>query len=234
MCSNPVVNVEIDDSQILQIIEDSIQTYCKYSYGNGTYKDFMTISLSANVSAYQLTSAIDSVVDIEVYANTGINDLFTVQHQILYPQLMNGTLLGTGDGTIPRNNGGANSLSNYEGSMMYLKTISDYFEKKYVGQYSEGTNILRIWPTPEIDCPAMLVVWVKEKPESLYNSYHVKNLCVGKALIQWAMILSKYSIQLPGGGNLNYQVILDRGLALEEKTLENLKLESQPISFMVG
>lgn len=46
MLGNPVVNV-VDDTQIDQIIEDSIQIFQRYSYGDGTYRDvFNNISFS--------------------------------------------------------------------------------------------------------------------------------------------------------------------------------------------
>jgi hypothetical protein len=233
----PVTNIEIDDTQFVQIIEDSIQTFHRYTYGESTYRDALTINLSANVSAYQLTSAIDSVVDIKLSTNNGsINELFTAQHNFLYPQFQNGTIVaGTGQGLAgPRTLGGMNTLSEYNISMIYLKEISDFFEKKYTCQFSPNTYQLRVWPTPEVDCVAMLIVWKKEQAQSLYNNYHVKNLALAKSLIQLGTHLGRYNINLPGGGTINYQIYLDRGIAMEEKTINDMQMESFPVQFEVG
>ena len=233
----PVTNIEVDDTQFAQIIEDSIQTFHRYTYGESTYRDALTINLSANVSAYQLTSAIDSVVDISLSTNYGnINQLFTAQHNLLYPQFMNGTLLGgTGYGLSgPRTMGGAQTMAEYNISMIYLKEISDVFEKKYTCQFSPNTYQLKIWPTPEFDCTAMLLVWRREEAISLYNNYHVKNLALAKSMIQLGIHLGRYNMTLPGGGTINYQIYLDRGTALEEKTINDMQMESFPVQFEVG
>ncbi len=233
----PVTNVEIDDIQFTQIIEDSIQTFHRYTYGESTYRDVLTLNLSANVSAYQLTSAIDSVVDLKLSTTYGsVNELFTAQHNLLYPQMMNGTLLGgTGNGLAgPRTMGGNQIMSEYNISMIYLKEISNFFEKKYTCQFSPNTYQLKIWPTPEMDCVAMLMVWKKEDAINLYNNYHVKNLALAKSLVQLGIHLGRYNMNLPGGGTINYQIYLDRGTTLEEKTINDMQMESFPVQFEVG
>ena len=236
-CGDDVINVEVSDDQIIQIIEDTIQTYQKYNYGDGTYRDAFVLSLSAGVSAYQLTSAIDSITDIKVVdQNNGINDLFTVQHQLIYPQMMAGTLIGgTGNGLAgPVSRGGAQILADYDISMMYLKDIQDHFAKSFTAQYSSNTNIIRIWPNPEKETVAMIQVWRKEEAEKLYNNYHVKNLAVAKTLQQWGRHIIKYQVTLPGGGTINGQAFVDEGKEKERDTIENIKLESNPPIFFVG
>jgi hypothetical protein len=237
MLGNPVTQVEIDNSQFVQIIEDSVQCYWKYSMGDGAYQNVLAINLSANVSAYQLPSGIDSVIDMALSTSNGsINELFTVQNQVLYPQFMQGNLIGgTGYGLSgPRSMGGANTLSEYNLSMMYLKDMSDFFQKRFTCQFSSNTNTLRVWPTPDYDSVAMLTVWTRELAQDLYNNYHVKNLAVAKSFIQLGIHLGKYNIQLPGSGSLNYQMYIDRGTALEEKTLENIKMETWLPTIGVG
>ena len=84
MMGNSVVNIEVSDEQFAQIAEDTIQTFQKYTYGDATYRDVLAINLSANVSAYQLTSGIDSVVDMALSTSNGsINELFTIQNQFI-------------------------------------------------------------------------------------------------------------------------------------------------------
>lgn len=237
MLGGNVVNVEIADEQFVQIIEDSVQTFWRYSMGDATYRDVLSINLSANVSAYQLPDGIDSVVDMALSTSNGsINELFTVQNQTIYPQLMNGTLLGgTGTGLNgPRTQGGANTLSEYNVTMLYLKEIQDFFQKRFTCQFSSNTNTLRVWPTPDYDCVGMLTVWKRETAAELYGNYHVKNLAVAKSFIQLGIHLGKYNIQLPGSSTINYQMYIDRGTALEEKTLENIKLETWLPTIGVG
>lgn len=237
MLGGNVVNVEIADEQFIQIIEDSVQTFWKYSMGDGAYQTVLSINLSANVSAYQLPSGIDSVIDMDLSTSRGsLNDLFTVQRQMIVQQFQYGSMLGgNGYGTMgPRTLGGQNNLSEYNINMLAIKQIQDFFQKRYTCQFSSNTNTLRVWPTPEEDCVAMLTVWQREDALSLYSNYHVKNLAVAKSFIQLGIHLGKYNIQLPGGSNLNYQMYIDRGTALEEKTLENIKMETWLPTIGVG
>lgn len=232
-----VNNVEVSDEQFTQIIEDCTQAYWKYNMGDATYQTVLAINLSANVSAYQLPSGIDSVVDMALSTSNGsINELFTVQNQTIYPMLMQGNLVGgTGYGLSgPRSMGGANTLSEYNISMLYLNQVKDFFQKRFTCQFSSNTNTLRVWPTPDYDCVAMLTVWQRELASDLYNNYHVKNLAVALALIQYGMNLGKYVMNLPGNGTINYQIYLDQGYAMRDKTLEDIKLETWLPTIGVG
>lgn len=237
MMGNSVVNIEVSDEQFAQIAEDTIQTFQKYTYGDATYQDVLSINLSANVSAYQLPSGIDSVIDMDLSTSRGsLNDLFTVQRQMIVQQFQYGSMLGgNGYGTMgPRTLGGQNNLSEYNINMLTIKQIQDFFQKKYTCQYSSNTNTLRVWPTPEEDCVAMLTVWKKELAQDLYSNYHVKNLAVAKGFIMLGLNLGKYNIQLPGSSTINYQMYIDRGTALEEKTMENIRMETWLPTIGVG
>lgn len=237
MMGQSVINLEVSDEQFTQIAEDTIQTFQKYTYGDATYRDVLSINLSANVSAYQLSDDIDSVVDMALSTSNGsINELFTIQNQFLYPQLQNGSILG-GAGTGlngPRSQGGQGALSEYNITMITLKNLEDFFQKRFTCQFNSNTNTLRFWPTPDYDCVAMLTIWKKISSEKLYNNYHVKNLAVAKGFIMLGLNLGKYNIQLPGGGGINAQMYIDRGTALEEKTMENIRMETWLPTIGVG
>lgn len=234
MLGNPVVNVEVDDTQIDQIIEDSIQIFQRYSYGDGTYRDVLTISLSANVSAYSLDPSIDSILDITTPNFNSISDLFTPQHNLLYNSWINGSYPGGGGTGQTQGMGGAFNVSNYNIGMIYLKEIEDMFVRKFRCEYSPNSNVLRVWPTPLHDDIAMLTVWKKETAIPLYNHPLVKKLALGKSRILWGLQLGKYAINLPGGSNINYQIYLDRGEKESTEAEEAMKMETYPPVFMVG
>jgi hypothetical protein len=80
----------------------------------------------------------------------------------------------------------------------------------------------------------LLRVYKKEYAKNLYNHPLVKKLCVARGMQEWGQNLDKYSMSLPGGGTINGSAIIARGEALEEKVMENLKLETEPPVFIVG
>lgn len=233
---SPVVNVELDDSNIIQEIEDSVQIFQRYTYGEAVFRDVIQLQLSAGVSAYQLTSAIDSIIDISFQDNKDINTLFTVEHNLLYAQFMQGTMGGAmGGGVAATSNlGGAYSMSNYTTNMMYLKTISDNFERLYYAQFSPNSYQMRVWPTPVESNIAILTVWKREDAVNLFNNILLKKLVVAKCSILWGTILGKYAMTLPGGGNINYQIFIDKGTKEQDEVLEAMRLETDPPLFFVG
>lgn len=236
---SPVVNIEVDNDQIDQIIEDSVQDFHRYTYGESTYRDALAITLSAGVSAYYLGPSVESVLDISLM-NTpnNINTLFTPQHQLLYQDwVTNANYPGGGGGAGGNSSaglGGAMVMSNYDISMIYLKEIEDHFVRKYSAQFDTNDMTLRIWPTPNADTFGLLQVYTRQTSENLYNNPLLKKLVVARTMIQWGLHLIKYNITLPGGGQLNASTYLEKGERDEAAALESMVKESHPPIFLVG
>lgn len=233
---NPVINIEVADEQIDQLIEDSVQDFQRYTYGEATYRDVMTLSLSAGVSAYQMTEEIDSIMDISLsFGLGGINDLFTPQHSLLYNDWVNGNYPGgPGGSSGPAGLGGSCVLGSYDISMVYLKEIEDHFARKYTCDFNPNSYMLRVWPTPNFDTVAMLTIYRKETAVNLYNNSLLKKLARARVEILWGKILRKYSMTLPGGGNINADAIIQTAKEEEQAAIESIKFESDPAIFMVG
>jgi len=236
MLGSPVLNVEVSDEQFEQIIEDSVQDFQRYTYGEATYRDIMVISLSAGTSAYQLDSTIDSILDIKLtFGNNGINDLFTAQHQLLYNDWIQGNYpAGSGGSNGAAGLGGSMVMSNYDTAMIYLKEIADHFQRTYTCDFNPNSYILRVWPTPNTNSKAMLTIFKKEDAINLYNNALFKKLVIARSRIMWGNNLGKNIITLPGGGTTNGDGILAKGEKDEEAALQNIKLETEPPIFIVG
>jgi hypothetical protein len=56
----------------------------------GTYEDYLRMDLKKGITHYKLCQELESVVDFELasWLNNGINDLFTVPHNLLYNEIM--------------------------------------------------------------------------------------------------------------------------------------------------
>lgn len=237
MLGRPVINVEVSDDQFEQIIEDSVQDFQRYTYGEATYRDVLILSLSAGTSAYQLDQSIDSILDIKLtFGSNGINDLFTAQHNLLYNTWIQGNYPGgSGGGSNgPAGLGGSMTMANYDTAMIYLKEIEDHFQRKYTCDFNPNSYVLRVWPTPNVTSNAMLTIFKKEEAVNLYNNSLFKKLVVARSRIMWGNNIGKNIITLPGGGTTNGDAILAKGEKDEESALQNIKLETEPPIFMVG
>jgi hypothetical protein len=52
MLGDPVITVELANSQLDQIIEDTVQIFQDYHTGEGNYMDYIGFTISDGVSAY--------------------------------------------------------------------------------------------------------------------------------------------------------------------------------------
>lgn len=237
MMGNPVTNVEVADSQFSQCIYDSIQQFQEFNYGEGNVRDVLTINLINGVSAYSLSGlGIDSVLDIQLTNNIyNINTLFSPTHMLLYNQFQSGQYPGgTGNGGAA-GLGGSSVLGNYQIQMMYLSEIQEMFQRRYVCDYSEWSQTLKVRPTPNQDDVGVLMVFRKESALNLYNHPLVKKLALAKArqLHAWALI--KYSIGIPGSGTIGGgNDLMSRAVQDEKDALDDIRLTGDSPMFFVG
>jgi hypothetical protein len=243
ICGAPVINLEVTDDQIKQQIWDSIQDFQRYNYDEGSYQDYVVFTASAGVSDYPMSAIkgadnlpIDNIQDIwdfEVsFGLDGINTLFSPQHILLYDQWVNKGEYPGGPGGVTTNTG--MTLASYQISMMYLEEIKSMFGKWYHANWLPGRQRLKIVPTPAENITGILVLYRREYARYLYNHPLVKKLSIARVKIQWGRHLSKYPATLPDGITINGEAFLAEGKEEEQRALENMRMESQPIDFFVA
>jgi len=230
MLGGPVINVELDNTQLDQIIFDSVEDFNRYNYSEGSHKDYIIITLSAGQDEYSLSGQhVQDTCDLQLSLGVdGINTLFSPTHELLYQDWVV-------KGNYPGGGGGPGMvMADYDISMMYLEEIKRHFSKEYTCYFRSGSETLKITPTPKTSLTGAVFVYKKETAANLYNNQLVKRLCVARAKKLWGEILSKYSAQLPGGGTYNGEAIYQRGATEETEVMIRIQQESPPIDFQVG
>lgn len=230
----PVINVELHDSQLTDVIFDSVQDFQRYAYSEGSYPDYLVFNLSAGVSTYDLSgSNIEDVYDIQLSVGPdGINTLFSPTNLLLGSDL-------AGMGGIPGANATNNStpglaIAGFDIAMMYIKEIQAAFGKNYRVDYRPQTQKLMVVPTPTTSGTGLLSIYRNEDAIALYSNPLVKKLAVARAKIQWGSHLKKYNMTLPGGGTMTGQDIYNEGKADETEILDQIRGESEPPDFFIG
>jgi len=235
MLGNPVINVEVADINISDCIYDGIQEFQRYNYGEGSVRDILSINLKNGVSAYNLSGYdIDSVLDIQLSNGVyNINQLFSPTHMLLYNQFQSGNMTGGTNGGAA-NMGGSNVLANYQIQMMYLSEIQEMFQRRYVCEFNEGSQTLKVRPTPNQDDVGILMVFRKESAINLYNHPLVKKLVIAKVKKIWGRNLGKTTINLPGGGTISGNEIKQEGIDEEKDMLDEIRLQGESPLFFVA
>jgi len=138
----PMVRVELHNSQIEDCMAMSRDEYMRWAVGGATNEVTFTIELSAGVSEYELPSGVTEVVKVRDYDSSmhGINTLFSAENY-LYNQGVLSFL----------DNIGNYSMVDYHLALEFIDLLDRYFPSYYTTRYNKANNILSVRPTPEID-----------------------------------------------------------------------------------
>lgn len=145
----PVVKVELDNSQIEDHIAEARKKWIKWAVGNATQEVWFTIMLSGGQYLYDLPTGVVEVInyDIDAMGLGKVNTLFTVDNY-LYSQ-------GYYQGLLSSNYYGY-SMLDYHIARGFLETVARYIPDEYNFKYHRYTNQLEIQPVPQ--CGNSLVI----------------------------------------------------------------------------
>ncbi len=222
---DPVMTIELHDDQIDDAITDSIQDLNYYNYGEGNFKDYFALNISAGQDEYSLSGEdINDVFDLVLSTDSSgrfNSQLFTPVNLFLSSENLLWTFANF-------------DLVSYDIALTYLKEVENQLGLKFRVDYIPQQELLKIVPTPATDHMVLLQVYKKETALNLYNHHLVKKLSVARAMKQWGLHLTKYTMTLPGGGTINGEAILSQGKEDEVIWLKAMEDESEPIDFFVG
>ena len=218
---SPVINIELDDTQMDLYISDTIDKFIEVHY-DGLDEGYIFLDQVVDQNEYILPNNIFSVMEIMSMDNALFND---------EPMLVNPFLVG-------------NSSATYDSGMldltMFNQTIAQYnnmMKEQILFEFNKTTHILNILNASDTDSKVALKVHQSPTDvENLYNNTWVKKYSTALSQIAWAQNISKYEgATLPGGVSLNYQQILSEGKEMKEMLEEELYTKySEPIDFFFG
>jgi len=225
----PVINVEVDDSQLNQIIDDTIQTYQRHGNQEGNFLDYLIFNASAGVSEYSL-SGYEGAFDIELSIGLdGINTLFSPSHELLYSDFVRkGSIISD----TPDYNPGL-TLTSWDAAFLFLQEIKNKFGRMYTVRYNPNRGTLHINPTPSQNVTGVVYMYKKESAQYLYNHELVKKLAIGKTKDLWGHILGKNELTMPDGITLNGDGIKADGERIVEEAIDQIVGEEAPVDFFI-
>jgi len=223
---DPVVCAQIANTQIDQIIDDSVQEFQRYMYSEGAYESYLLFSVSAGVSEYSISGlGIQDVTNIDWDEQYDVNILHSDMNMLWNNNMMGQDLLGYG---------GNMALTSYEVAMQYIKEVKNTFGKTFRVHYREHAELLNLIPTPQTSGVCTMRCYKKEDAINLYNHVLLKKLVVARCMLQLGINLGRYNMDMPGGGTVNHDALVTKGEADQEKVLEQMRLESEPIDPIWG
>ena len=230
---HPVIEINIDDSQMEDNLDDAIQFFQEYHF-DGVLQVYLQHQVTSSdiTNGYIDMDAVDSnVVSVTKLFNLAVNsvNLFDVSYQLALNDFFGSFTSGT--------------LTNYTLNKQHLDMLEDILDPEKNIRFNKVQNRLYgdfNW-SDDLDSGDYLIIeaYSKLNPETyteIYNDRLLKKYTTALFKRTWGGNLSKFEgVQLPGGIQFNGQRILDEAREeiqkIEEEVQETYEL---PPDFIVG
>ena len=189
----PVINVEVPDSAISQIIDDTIQKFTEYAYG---VLEGVVLCELKGMGEYDLPPRVTNIKKIA--KGTGSN-MFSFDTNFgagyvpdIWTEFYTSTLTSSAVNAICAISAIQSILDNYFGD-----DINYNFNawKKTLQVFENYSGKVLIWYQYEYE---------PDDEDYIFNQEWVKRYCIAKTKLLWGTITGKYSQSLIGGAQINY------------------------------
>lgn len=217
----PVVNIEIDDTQLKDSIDDAFEMFSEF-HCSGTDIGYIFIDVVANQSNYTMD---DSVYEVLGILPTSFNLSCDDESLLLSPFYL---------GNVP---GYSTDLIGIEIFRQNYENFAKYFRKELLYEFNPVTKILVIHEIPKDSFKMAIKIYKGHiDPSTIYNDMWFKKYCVALAGMQWGVNLTKFrGGKMPGGVEFNGDEIFaryhQRKMDLEEELHDRFEEPPDP---MVG
>jgi len=229
----PVINIEIDQTQLDDRTDDAIELFIQRHY-DGVTEVWKKYSITArDVKNGYITPPSDMVAIIDLIdptldgtGGTSLEAFERLNYRLAQSDFFDAI------------NGGIDASTYYIKkqnilTMLDVLTTTRNFQFNYIRKYlnTSGTLVEGNW--------IILHAYEAIDPEkhiNIYNDEWIKKYSTALIKQQWGTNIKKYDgVQLPGGVTMNGQVIFDEAITELEKLLEEFELKYElPIDFMTG
>lgn len=255
----PVIEINVDDSQIEDRIDDSLQFFAEYHF-DGVEKVYLPKQITqkdidrAYIDLKEPTEA-DNTTSPEIKAAPALDPTGQSIISVIKAFQLFDTLGGTGmfdaryqialnDLYGLRTNTYSDSLQIYNYTRSHMQMLQDLLTPEKAVRFSRVTNKIFVdmdWKThPKVGEYMMFEAYQVLDPEKygeIYNDRILKQYVTAKIKEQWGRNLSKFDgVSLPGGVSLNGLRILNEAMEEIRKLEEEIqsKYELPPMFFVGG
>ena len=223
---SPVICVELADTQLYDIIRDTVQYIWRYYYKEGNYRDYLCLELLPGKTHYKLCQELESVVDFQTASWLGnINELFTVSHNLLYDTVQ-GMNSFNYNGMCYGDSSYGDVMGNFNAQLVWLKQVKFDLGESYQVSYNAKEHLLHVWPSPKKPVHGLIEVVKRQSSQKVFNDYWFKELVVCKAGMIWTNSLRKYSLTIAGGGTINGDSLYSSYKERYDAAIERIDKES--------
>lgn len=223
-CGEPLIKVEITDSQINYIINDTILKYSEFAYDGQDVKS-MLIPIFDGVKEYKLDNRISSILDLRVSRRTtsvAMAGLYTVPPG--YTPTLNSTAIM--------------KLADFETTLVNISRFDNMFDIRPNYYFNSNNKIITFLEDMEGYPNALIQVALEYEPaeiDLIYNHPWIKDMATAQSKLQWGNNIGKYSGTLINGNTINFADIKSEAQTDIDRLNEELLTRwSPPLGITVG
>lgn len=232
---HPVIEVNVEDSQVEDRIDEALQYFAKYHHDGGMRMYYKYLLTADDVSRKWIdTNPVDpSIMTINRIFHMGFNltthNIFNIRYQLALNDFYG---LRTGQ----------TNLNYYVSTMQYIEMLEQLLDPEKQVRFSRVNNRLYIdADTTDMQAGTYLMIeaYTANNPETateIYNDNFLKKYTIALIKRQWGVNLSKYEgMPLPGNVTFNGTKIYEDAQAEIERLEESVQLKYQlPPDFITG
>lgn len=213
MLGSPQIKVEVSDDQISQIIDDGIQIFTEYAYGD--LEGTLCVDIHGK-GEYKLPSNVTNILKLS-RGNTGNMSNFSANYGSNYvpdlwsQQFFTNSAVGSITTNLITISNTRAMLDKYFGDDIYyhwnpykkvMQVFDDYVGKALIHFYYEYTP---------------------DEQDMIYDHEWIKKYTIARTKVLWGSITGKYSGSLVGGATINYSDFKSEGNTEIDKLMDELK-----------
>lgn len=223
-CGEPLIKVEITDSQIGYIINDTILKFSEFAYDGQDIKS-MLIPIFTGVKEYKLDNRITSILDLRVSRRTtsvAMAGLYTVPPGYT-PTLTSGAMM---------------KLADFETTLVNISRFDHMFDIRPNYYFNSNNKVITFLEDMQGYPNALIQVALEYEPaeiDLIYNHPWIKDMSLAQSKLQWGSNIGKYSGTLINGNTINYgDIKAEAQNDIERLNEELLTRWSPPLGITVG
>ena len=222
----PLINIEVDDFQISQIIDDTVQKFTEYAYG--TLEDVVMVELHG-IKEYKLPDTITNIIKISKGRTNNITNFSANFGENFVPevwskQFFTDSFIGSIVPTIISISNMQSTLDKYFGDDMHFN-FNPY--KKTFKLFEDYHGAVALHYQYEYIA--------NEEHDFIYNQEWIKQYCIAKTKFLWGSVTGKFDQTLVGGARINYDAIKSEAQQEIDRLHEELLTKwSDPAPILVG
>jgi hypothetical protein len=234
---SPIIDVEVDDTQIGYLIDDTIRKFSEHAFAAQSRIGFI-IEAQKDVSEYVLDERISAVIgcslggtlgqihgtanniggiSLGAFGTIGIGYVPHITLQGEVSSLESGVqgaeetnASGVAGGVSGNNKNALSRMSDAFIMMSHREGLQALFDKAVNWSFNSNTKVLKIFE--EVDSEILVEADIEYIPnreyDEIYSEPWVKDYATALVKRQWGENIGKYSQTLVGGAELNYDRII--------------------------